>query len=181
MANKTLPSDKFFGRTHYGHSFQYRSDLVFLKVKLVLVGDFHLLLTAAFWPAGKDSGFAGRVSTTVMELAEGPCFVGILNEPLAAHWDPPAAGTNVAGPSPAGHLRLDLNDPNLNSWCTCLISAHTRFNFQLMMFWLWALVNCQAELALKQTRSGRQGPGLSWLLSHPFIIYVIHIYKSHFK
>ena len=81
-----------------------------------------------------------------------------------------------AGPSPAGHFSLDLNDPNLNSWCTCLISACVRLNLYLMIFWLWALVNCQAEPVLKQARSGREGPDLSLVPESSIRIYTCNAY-----
>lgn len=79
-------------------------------------------------------------------------------------------------PSLAGHFIFDLNDPNLNSWCACLISARIRFNLYLMIFWLQALLNCQAELALRQARSGREGPGPSLVPESSICIYTCNAY-----
>jgi len=45
-----------------------------------------------------------------------------------------------------------------------------------MIFWLWALVNCRAELVLKQARRGSEGPDLSLIPESSVHIYTCDTY-----
>lgn len=133
--------------------------------------------TVSSWSAVKASGFAEMVTLQWRDPSAGVHrFVDLLKVASGCALRPTNLLEHGAGPSPAGHFSLDLNDPNLNSWCTCLISARIRFNLYLMIFWLRALVNCQAEPVLKQARSGREGPDLSLVPESSVHIYTCNTY-----